>query len=72
MWLDGDVFCEPSVVFTNVYSARLVIVEKSQYPNTHVGRGVNLGLNCTIIFGTIIGSFVFVGAGALVDRNVRP
>ena len=70
--LEDDVFCGPSVVFTNVYNPRSAIERKSQYLNTHVARGVTLGANCTIICGTSIGSYAFVGAGALVNKNVRP
>lgn len=70
--LDDGVFCGPGVVFTNVYNPRSAIKRKSDYLDTHVGYGVTLGANCTVICGISIGSFAFIGAGALVNKNVRP
>lgn len=70
--LADGVFCGPSMVFTNVYNPRSLIVRKSEYRQTHVGRGATLGANCTIVCGITIGEFAFVAAGAVVNRDVRP
>jgi UDP-2-acetamido-3-amino-2,3-dideoxy-glucuronate N-acetyltransferase len=68
--LEDDVFCGPSVVFTNVYNPRSAVTRKDEYRRTLVRRGATLGANCTIVCGTTIGSFAFVGAGAVVQRDV--
>ena len=68
--LEDDVFCGPSVVFTNVYNPRSAISRKDQYRKTVVRRGATLGANCTIVCGITIGAHAFVGAGAVVNRNV--
>lgn len=68
--LDDDVFCGPSMVFTNVYNPRSAISRKSEYRKTHVKKGATLGANCTIVCGVTIGEFAFVGAGAVVNRDV--
>ena len=68
--LEDDVFCGPSMVFTNVYNPRAAIERKNEYRRTRVGRGATLGANCTIVCGTTIGSHAFVGAGAVVNRDV--
>lgn len=68
--LDDDVFCGPSMVFTNVYNPRSAIARKSEYRKTQVCRGATLGANCTIVCGTTIGEYAFVGAGAVVNRDV--
>lgn len=70
--LEEGVFCGPSMVFTNVYNPRSLIERKSEYRNTLVKRGVTLGANCTIVCGTTIGEFAFVGAGAVVNKEVKP
>ena len=70
--LADGVFCGPSMVFTNVYNPRSLIVRKSEYRQTHIGRGATLGANCTIVCGITIGEFAFVAAGAVVNRDVRP
>lgn len=70
--LEEGVFCGPSMVFTNVYNPRSLIERKSEYRHTLVKKGATLGANCTIICGTIIGEFAFIGAGAVVNRNVKP
>ncbi|MBM4226286.1 MAG: N-acetyltransferase [Gammaproteobacteria bacterium] len=70
--LEEGVFCGPSMVFTNVYNPRSLIERKSEYRDTLVKRGATLGANCTIVCGTIIGEFAFVGAGAVINKNVRP
>jgi len=68
--LEDDVFCGPSMVFTNVHNPRAAVVRKSEYRPTLVKRGATLGANCTIVCGTTIGRHAFVGAGAVVSRDV--
>jgi UDP-2-acetamido-3-amino-2,3-dideoxy-glucuronate N-acetyltransferase len=68
--LEDGVFCGPSMVFTNVYNPRSLIERKSEYRDTLVKKGATLGANCTIVCGTTIGEFAFVGAGAVVNKNV--
>ena len=68
--LEDDVFCGPSMVFTNVYNPRAAVPRKAEYRKTLVRRGATLGANCTIVCGTTIGAHAFVGAGALVNRDV--
>lgn len=68
--LEDDVFCGPSMVFTNVYNPRSAISRKSEYRPTLVKRGATLGANCTIVCGVTIGEYAFVGAGAVVNTNV--
>jgi UDP-2-acetamido-3-amino-2,3-dideoxy-glucuronate N-acetyltransferase len=68
--LEEGVFCGPSMVFTNVYNPRALISRKSEYRNTLVRRGASLGANCTIVCGITIGEYAFVGAGAVVNRDV--
>lgn len=70
--LEDDVFCGPSMVFTNVYNPRSAIVRKNEYRQTVVRRGATLGANCTIVCGVQIGEYAFVGAGAVVNRDVKP
>ena len=68
--LEDDVFCGPSMVFTNVHNPRSVVPRKSEYRRTLVQRGATLGANCTIVCGSTIGEYAFVGAGAVVSRDV--
>ncbi|MEG0858026.1 MAG: UDP-2-acetamido-3-amino-2,3-dideoxy-D-glucuronate N-acetyltransferase [Pseudomonas sp.] len=68
--LEEGVFCGPSMVFTNVYNPRSLIERKDQYRNTLVRRGATLGANCTIVCGVTIGEFAFIGAGAVINRDV--
>jgi UDP-2-acetamido-3-amino-2,3-dideoxy-glucuronate N-acetyltransferase len=68
--LEDDVFCGPSMVFTNVYNPRSAVTRKDEYRRTLVRRGATLGANCTIVCGTTIGRHAFVGAGAVVHRDV--
>ena len=68
--LEEGVFCGPSMVFTNVYNPRSLIERKSEYRNTLVKRGATLGANCTIVCGVTIGEYAFVGAGAVVNKDV--
>jgi UDP-2-acetamido-3-amino-2,3-dideoxy-glucuronate N-acetyltransferase len=70
--LEDDVFCGPSVVFTNVYNPRAEISRKDQYRDTLVKRGATLGANCTIVCGVTIGEYAFVAAGSVVNRDVKP
>jgi UDP-2-acetamido-3-amino-2,3-dideoxy-glucuronate N-acetyltransferase len=72
VYLEDDVFCGPSMVFTNVYNPRSLIERKSEYRNTLVKKGATLGANCTIVCGTTIGEYAFVGAGAVVNKDVKP
>ena len=68
--LEDGVFCGPSVVFTNVYNPRSLIERKNEYQNTLIKKGATLGANCTILCGVIIREFAFVGAGALINKDV--
>ena len=68
--LEEGVFCGPSMVFTNVYNPRSLIERKDEYRDTLVRRGATLGANCTIVCGVTIGEYAFVGAGAVVNRDV--
>ena len=68
--LEEGVFCGPSMVFTNVYNPRSLIERKDEYLDTLVKKGATLGANCTIICGVTVGEFAFIGAGALVNRDV--
>jgi UDP-2-acetamido-3-amino-2,3-dideoxy-glucuronate N-acetyltransferase len=68
--LEDDVFCGPSMVFTNVYNPRSAVPRKDEYRDTLVKRGATLGANCTIVCGVTIGEYAFVGAGAVITRDV--
>ena len=70
--LEDGVFCGPSMVFTNVYNPRALIPRKSEFRDTRVGRGATLGANSTIVCGISIGKFAFIGAGAVVNKHVKP
>ncbi len=70
--LEDDVFCGPSMVFTNVYNPRSAVSRKDEYRDTRVRRGATLGANCTIICGVTIGEYAFIGAGAVVNKDVPP
>ena len=70
--LEDDVFCGPSMVFTNVHNPRSAVVRKNEYRRTLVKRGATLGANSTIVCGTTVGEHAFVGAGAVVSRDVPP
>jgi UDP-2-acetamido-3-amino-2,3-dideoxy-glucuronate N-acetyltransferase len=67
---DDDVFLGPSMVFTNVINPRSAINRRDQYARTHVGKGASIGANATIVCGHDIGEYAFVGAGAVVTKNV--
>ncbi|WP_291516632.1 acyltransferase [Acidovorax sp.] len=68
--LEEGVFCGPSMVFTNVYNPRALVSRKTEYRKTLVKKGATLGANCTIVCGTTIGEYAFVGAGAVVTQDV--
>jgi UDP-2-acetamido-3-amino-2,3-dideoxy-glucuronate N-acetyltransferase len=68
--LEDHVFCGPSMVFTNVVNPRSEVVRKSEYQTTLVKRGATIGANATVLCGTTIGAYAFVGAGAVVTRDV--
>jgi UDP-2-acetamido-3-amino-2,3-dideoxy-glucuronate N-acetyltransferase len=69
---DDDVFLGPSMVFTNVNNPRSAIVRKNQYLKTNVGKGATIGANATIVCGNNIGEYAFIGAGAVVTKDVPP
>lgn len=68
--LEDDVFCGPSMVFTNVYNPRSAIERKNQYRQTLVKKGATLGANCTILCGVTVGQYAFIGAGTVVNKDV--
>ncbi len=70
--IEDDVFCGPSMVFTNVYNPRSAVSRKDEYRPTVVRKGATLGANCTIVCGTVIGEYAFVAAGAVINRDVKP
>ena len=67
---DDDVFLGPSMVFTNIINPRSAINRREQYAKTHVGKGASIGANATIVCGHDIGEYAFIGAGAVVTKNV--
>jgi UDP-2-acetamido-3-amino-2,3-dideoxy-glucuronate N-acetyltransferase len=69
---DDDVFLGPSMVFTNVINPRSAIIRKDNYSETIVERGASIGANSTIVCGNIIGRYAFIGAGAVVTKDVKP
>lgn len=70
--LEDDVFVGPSAVFTNVMNPRSEVPRKHEYMPTHVGRGATIGANATVICGSSLGAYAFVGAGAVVTQDVKP
>lgn len=68
--LEDDVFCGPSMVFTNVINPRSTVPRKGEYRKTVVRRGATLGANCTIVCGHVIGRYAFIGAGAVITKDV--
>lgn len=70
--LEDDVFCGPSMVFTNVYNPRAGIVRKNEYRVTYIKKGATLGANSTIVCGVTVGEYAFIAAGAVVNRDVKP
>lgn len=69
---EDDVFLGPSMVFTNVINPRSFINRKAEYAKTHVGKGATIGANATIVCGHNIGAFAFIGAGAVVTKDISP
>ena len=70
--LEDDVFCGPSMVFTNVYNPRSAVTRKGEYRRTLVRRGATIGANATVVCGITIGAYAFIAAGAVVHRDVPP
>lgn len=68
--IEDDVFCGPSMVFTNVYNPRSAIERKTEYRKTLVKKGATLGANCTIVCGVSVGAYAFVGAGTVINKDV--
>jgi len=68
--LEDGVFCGPSMVFTNVYNPRSLIERKNEYRDTLIKKGATLGANCTIVCGVTVGEYAFIGAGAVIIKNV--
>jgi UDP-2-acetamido-3-amino-2,3-dideoxy-glucuronate N-acetyltransferase len=68
--IEDDVFCGPSMVFTNVMNPRANIERKNEFRKTLIRKGASMGANCTIVCGTTVGRYAFVGAGAVVSRDV--
>lgn len=68
--LEEGVFCGPSMVFTNVYNPRSLVERKDEYRDTLVKKGATLGANCTVVCGVTIGDYAFVGAGAVINKDV--
>ena len=70
--LEDDVFCGPSMVFTNVYNPRSAVIRKDEYRRTLIRKGATIGANSTIICGVIIGEYAFIAAGAVINTNIKP
>jgi UDP-2-acetamido-3-amino-2,3-dideoxy-glucuronate N-acetyltransferase len=70
--IEDDVFCGPSMVFTNVYNPRSAVTRKDEYRVTRIKKGATLGANSTIVCGVTVGEFAFVAAGAVINRDVKP
>lgn len=68
--LESDVFCGPSMVFTNVYNPRSAVPRKDEYRSTLVKKGATLGANCTIVCGVTVNEYAFIGAGSVINRDV--
>ncbi len=71
VFLEDDVFCGPGMVFTNVYNPRSEYPRKDQYKNTLIKKGATLGANCTIVCGNTIDEYAFIGASALVTKDIK-
>lgn len=69
--LEEGVFCGPSMVFTNVYNPRALVERKDEYRDTIIKKGATLGANCTIVCGTTVGEYAFIGAGSVVNKDVK-
>jgi UDP-2-acetamido-3-amino-2,3-dideoxy-glucuronate N-acetyltransferase len=71
VYLEDDVFCGPSMVFTNVYNPRSAVTRKDEYRDTIVRKGATIGANATIVCGVTIGEYAFIGAGAVINKDVK-
>lgn len=72
VYLEDDVFCGPSMVFTNVFNPRSHVIRKHEYRKTLVKRGATIGANATVVCGITIGEYAFIGAGCVVNKDVKP
>lgn len=72
VYLEDDVFCGPSMVFTNVFNPRSHVTRKHEYRKTLVKRGATIGANATVVCGATIGEYAFIGAGCVVNKDVKP
>jgi len=70
--IEDDVFCGPSMVFTNVYNPRSAVTRKDEYRRTIVKKGATIGANATIVCGVAVGEYAFIAAGAVVNKDVKP
>ena len=70
--IEDDVFCGPSMVFTNVYNPRSAVTRKDEYRHTLVKKGATIGANATIVCGVTIGQYAFMAAGAVINKDVKP
>jgi len=70
--LEDDVFCGPSMVFTNVYNPRSAVIRKNEYRSTLVKKGASIGANATIVCGVTLGEYCFIAAGAVITKDVEP
>lgn len=70
--LEDDVFCGPSMVFTNVFNPRAGVIRKNEYRRTVVKKGCSIGANATIVCGIVLGEYAFIAAGAVINRDVKP
>ncbi|WP_295384453.1 acyltransferase [uncultured Thiodictyon sp.] len=70
--LEDDVFCGPSMVFTNVYNPRSAVIRKDEYRRTLVKRGATIGANATLVCGVTLGEYAFIAAGAVITKDVKP
>jgi UDP-2-acetamido-3-amino-2,3-dideoxy-glucuronate N-acetyltransferase len=70
--IEDNVFCGPSMVFTNVYNPRSAITRKNEYRRTLVKKGATIGANATIVCGVAIGEYAFIAAGAVINKDVKP
>lgn len=70
--LEDDVFCGPSMVFTNVINPRSAVIRKDEYLDTRVKKGATIGANATVVCGVTLGEYCFVAAGAVITKDVKP
>ncbi|OZA42164.1 MAG: N-acetyltransferase [Polynucleobacter sp. 17-46-58] len=70
--IEDDVFCGPSMVFTNVYNPRSAVTRKDEYRHTLVKMGATIGANATIVCGVTIGQYAFIAAGTVINKDVKP